>query len=72
MFPFNKQQQDKRDDSLIDAQEAAVEKKLAAINRTTATAAKQAANTTRKVTEAITREDIAFNLYYATHSRGEK
>jgi hypothetical protein len=72
MFPFRKRQQNELDDTDISAKDLEVEKKLAEINKSTAQASKQAIINTRKVTQAIVREDIALNFYYATHSEGRK
>ena len=69
MFPFRKRAQDRLDDSVILEKDKAVEKRLAQINSTTTKATQQATAAIIKV-NAVIKEDTAFNLYYATHSKG--
>lgn len=56
----------------LELKDKAVEDRLKKINKTSSKASREAIDATRKVNAALTREDIAFNLYYATHSRGGK
>lgn len=47
----------------------AVERKIAEINRPAIKASQEATAKLKRLNTAIKREDIVFNLYYATHTR---
>lgn len=53
-------------------EDKAIEEKIAEINKPATEASKRAAASIKKLNVALKKEDIVFNLYYATHPKEEK